>query len=176
MPAPITLAALSALDQAGFVAAVGHCFERSPWIAEAAWPGRPFAAREELHAAMAAVVDAAGEERQLALIRAHPDLAGRVALAGALTAESAREQAAAGLTALTEQELASFNAQNSAYKARFGFPFIICARENKKEAILAAFPLRLANGRDEEIRTALGEIKKIAWLRLCDCIAETSEA
>lgn len=168
----ITLAELNGRDREGFVAAVGHVFERSPWVAEAAWARRPFGSVADLHAAMVAAVAAAGEGRQLALIRAHPDLAGHVALAGRLTAESAGEQAAAGLTALSAEELARFHAYNAAYKERFGFPFVICARENKKDAILAAFPLRLANGRDDEIRAALGEIARIAWLRLGDCVAE----
>ena len=109
---------------------------------------------------------------QLALIRAHPDLAGRVALAGELTDASAAEQAAAGLTALSAEELARFTGYNAAYKERFGFPFVICARENRKEAILAAFPLRLRNTRDQEIATALGEIAKIARLRLLDAVSE----
>jgi 2-oxo-4-hydroxy-4-carboxy-5-ureidoimidazoline decarboxylase len=169
---PLTIAALNGLDRDAFVAAVGHVFEHSPWIAAAAWERRPFATLHDLHAALCAVVRAAGEERQLALIRAHPDLAGRVALAGELTAESAREQAAAGLTALSAAELERFTTFNEAYKARFGFPFVICARENKRDAILATFPVRLANGRDEEIGTAIGEVEKIAWLRLRDAVAD----
>jgi 2-oxo-4-hydroxy-4-carboxy-5-ureidoimidazoline decarboxylase len=168
---PLTIAQLNGLDREAFVAAVGHVFEHSPWIAAGAWERRPFATPHELHRALCAVVAAAGEERQLALIRAHPDLAGRVALAGELTAESAREQAAAGLTALTAEELGRLTALNEAYKARFGFPFVVCARENKRDAILAAFPLRLANSREDEIRTALAEIEKIAWLRLGDLVA-----
>lgn len=172
MPAQITLAKLNRLDRDSFVAAVGHCFEHSPWIAAEAWALRPFGGLEELHAAMVGVVERAGEERQLALVRAHPDLAGRVALAGELTAASAGEQAAAGLTALSAEELARFTAYNESYKARFGFPFVICARENKKDAILAAFPLRLANEREVELQTALAEVGKIAWLRLRDAVAE----
>jgi 2-oxo-4-hydroxy-4-carboxy-5-ureidoimidazoline decarboxylase len=163
-----TLAALNGLDRDAFVAAVGHAFEHSPWIAAAAWERRPFASLTDLHREMCAVVEQAGEERQIALIRAHPDLAGRVALAGALTAASSREQAAAGLTALSAAELEQFTRYNQAYKERFGFPFVICAREHKKEAILAAFPVRLANNRADEIYTALDEIAKIAWLRLVD--------
>ncbi len=168
---PISLSELNGRDRDAFVAAVGHVFERSPWVAAAAWGRRPFADLPALHAAMVAAVASAGEGRQLALIRAHPDLAGRVALAGALTAESAAEQAAAGLAALSPDELARFTAYNAAYNGRFGFPFVICARENKKDAILAAFPVRLANGRAEEIRAALGEIAQIAWLRLQDSVA-----
>lgn len=165
-----TIAELNALDRDRFVAAVGHVFEHSPWIAAAAWERRPFADLAALHRAMVAVVAAADRAQQVALIRAHPDLAGRVALAGDLTAASAREQAAAGLTELSADELARFSAYNDAYRERFDFPFVICAREHKKVAILAAFPLRLANDRDQEIATALGEIGKIAWLRLQDAV------
>ena len=149
-----------------FVALVGPVFERSPWIAAAVADRRPFASRAALHAALCDTVTRATSEQQLALIRAHPDLVGRVVL----TAESAREQAAAGLTGLTPEDIASFDRYNSAYMARFGFPFVICARKNKKEAILRAFPLRLAHGRDEEVATAIGEIFQIAALRLEDLL------
>lgn len=169
---PPTIAELNRFDRDAFVGAVGHLFEHSPWIAAAAWERRPFADRAALHEAMVTVVAGAGEERQLALIRAHPDLAGRLAIAGELTAESSREQAGAGLTALSADELARFTAYNQAYRARFGFPFVICARENKKDAILAAFPLRLAHSPEQERTTALDEIATIAWLRLLDAVAE----
>ena len=149
-----------------FIAAVGPVFERSPWIAAAVVSRRPFASREALHAAMCDTVTTASAEQQLALIRAHPDLVGRAVL----TAESAREQAAAGLTGLTAEDIAAFDRYNSAYMARFGFPFVICARKNKKEAILRAFPVRLTHDRDQEIATALGEIFQIAGLRLADLL------
>ena len=106
------------------------------------------------------------------MIRAHPDLVGRLAREGKLTQESTAEQSAAGLNALTAEEAAAFEKHNAAYRDRFGFPFIICARENKKDAILQAFPRRLANTMDEEIATALAEIDKIATLRLRDAIWE----
>lgn len=169
MPMP-ALADLNAAGRDAFVAALGHVFEHSPWVAAAAWERRPFADVAALHAAMVAAVAGAGPERQLALIRAHPDLAGRLALAGQLTAESSREQAAAGLDALSPDELRRFAAYNEAYKERFGFPFVICARENKKAAILAAFPVRLAHAPDDEVATALAEIAKIARLRLDDLV------
>jgi OHCU decarboxylase len=153
------------------VAAVGHVFEHSPWIAAATWDARPFTDLPALHTAMCAVVGAAGSERQLALIRAHPDLAGRLARAGQLGAASTHEQLTAGLDTLNPTEAAEFDAYNSAYRERFGFPFVICARENKKASILAAFPLRLTHTRDDEIAVALAEIAKIAWLRLQDCVA-----
>ncbi|MFV9503684.1 MAG: 2-oxo-4-hydroxy-4-carboxy-5-ureidoimidazoline decarboxylase [Oscillochloridaceae bacterium umkhey_bin13] len=167
----LTLTTLNQLDQDAFVAAIGHVFEHSPWIAAEAWLQRPFADRTALHAAMVAVLDAAEEAPQLALIRAHPDLAGRLAQSGQLTVESAREQAAAGLMTLSAEEQAQLAAYNTAYQAQFGFPFVICARENKKAAIMAAFPRRLANQRASEIATALTEIKQIAWFRLCDVVS-----
>jgi OHCU decarboxylase len=120
---------------------------------------------------MCAVVRQSGEDRQLALIRAHPDLVGRAALAGTLTKESTGEQASAGLNRLTPEEVALFQRQNAAYQEKFGFPFVICARLNKKEAILAGFERRLKNSRAEEMKTALEEIFKIAELRLKDLIA-----
>jgi 2-oxo-4-hydroxy-4-carboxy-5-ureidoimidazoline decarboxylase len=169
---PIQLSMLNQLDREGFVGTVGHVFEHSPWIAAAAWEQRPFATRELLHAAMVGVVTAAPEAEQIELIRAHPDLAGRMALAGELGAESTREQAAAELTTLSADELDRFTSYNQAYRERFGFPFVICARDNKKEAILKAFPIRLNHNRDEEIRTALNEISRIAWLRLCDAVTD----
>ena len=110
-------------------------------------------------------------ERKLALIRAHPDLAGRAAIAGELTAASTREQASAGLDRLSPEEYRRFHALNDAYRARFGFPFIIAVRENTRESILQSFEARLGNERDAEVRTALEEIGKIVRLRLADAVA-----
>jgi len=107
-------------------------------------------------------------DKQLALIRAHPDLVGRAALAGTLTAASNQEQASAGLNQLTPEEIATFQEYNAAYQNKFGFPFVICARLNRKEAILAGFERRLPQARDQEIATALAEIYKIAGFRLAD--------
>jgi OHCU decarboxylase len=149
---------------------VGPVFEHSPWIAEETWPKRPFGDLERLHEALSDTVRKAGEERQLALIRAHPDLVGRAALAGTLTAASTSEQANAGLDKLSAEEIAAFQKHNAAYREKFGFPFVICARLNKKEAILKAFPLRLEHSHAEEIKTALEEIGKIAYLRLRDIV------
>ena len=164
----VSLQSLNTADKAAFTAALGHLFEHSPWVAEETWPKRPFASAEALHAALCTTMRAAPRERQLALIRAHPDLAGRLAQQRQLTADSTREQASAGLDRLTDAELAEFTRQNDAYQARFGFPFIICARLNAKDAILAAMRTRLGNAPDAEFTTALGEIEKIAWLRLQD--------
>lgn len=167
---PISLATVNELSRDEFVRVVGPVFEQSPWIAEATWARRPFATLERLHHTLCEAVEESGRERQLALIRAHPDLVGRAALEGKLTRESAGEQASAGLKDLSPEEIERFQEQNAAYKNRFGFPFVICARLNKKEAILAGFERRLRNSPEQEIKTALEEIFKIAELRLQDSI------
>jgi OHCU decarboxylase len=166
----LTLTQINAADHDTFVALLGWVFEGSPWIAAGAWPDRPFADRAALHRALCAVMWAAPPARQIALIAAHPDLVGRAALAGTLTPESTREQAAAGLDHLTPGEQATFAQLNARYREMFGFPFVICARENKKESILAGFATRLGHSRAEEITTALTEIAKIAWLRLGEVV------
>lgn len=165
-----TLTELNAADRATFTAALGHLFEHSPWVAEETWPQRPFGAAVQLHTALCATMRGATQERQLALIRAHPDLAGRLAQQNRLTAESTREQASAGLNQLTAEELAEFQRHNAAYLSRFGFPFIICARLNNKSAILTAMQARVASTPEQEFQTALGEIEKIAQLRLNDLL------
>jgi 2-oxo-4-hydroxy-4-carboxy-5-ureidoimidazoline decarboxylase len=167
---PATLAALNQADRATFVSALGHLFEHSPWVADETWPQRPFSDAKQLHAALCATMRSASAERQLALIRAHPDLAGRLAQQRQLTAESTREQASAGLDQLSEAELANFQRLNTDYRTRFGFPFIICARLNAREAILAAMQARIENSPEAEHAAALAEIEKIAWLRLQDVL------
>jgi OHCU decarboxylase len=166
----MTLGQLNSLDRAEFVLVVGPVFEHSPWVADAAWPSRPFADVEQLHRVMIGVVARADDAKQVALIRAHPDLVGRAALAGTLTAESNHEQASAGLGQLSAEEIALFQKNNEAYRNKFNFPFVICARLNKKEAILKGFEVRLQNSREQEIAAALAEIGKIARLRLDDLI------
>jgi 2-oxo-4-hydroxy-4-carboxy-5-ureidoimidazoline decarboxylase len=167
-----SIAALNAADRATFVAAVGFAFEASPWIAAAAWERRPFAGRDALYAALVDVLARAPHQRKLALIAAHPDLAGRVAREGRLTPASRDEQAAAGLDRLTPEEIARFDAANATYRARFGFPFVICAREHDSRSILAALERRARNEHEAEIATALAEIAKIARLRLEDAVRE----
>ncbi|MGI9252572.1 MAG: 2-oxo-4-hydroxy-4-carboxy-5-ureidoimidazoline decarboxylase [Thermomicrobiales bacterium] len=171
---PMTIDDVNALTLPAFVERFGGVFEHSPGIANAAWQTRPWADLPALHAAMCAVIRDASPEAQLALIRAHPDLVGRAALAGTLTRESTAEQRAAGLDRgiLTESEVARFSEANAAYQERFGFPFVICARENRKEAILAGFTRRLSNAPDAEIATAIGEIERIAWYRLTDLVSD----
>ena len=167
-----TITKLNAMDGGVFVAAIGATYEHSPWIAQRAFAQKPFASIDALANAMSGVVQGATREEQLALIRAHPDLVGRLAKGGKLTRESTAEQTAAGLASLTHEEVVAFEQYNAAYRDRFGFPFIICARENRKDAILAAFPKRLANSPDQELATALAEIGKIAALRLADVLWE----
>jgi 2-oxo-4-hydroxy-4-carboxy-5-ureidoimidazoline decarboxylase len=140
-------------------------FEHSPWVEERA-DERPSSG--DRHSDLMAVVHDAAPEEQLALIRAHPELAGKAAVA--LTEASAAEQASAGLDRLTQAEFDRFHALNAAYREKFGFPFIICVRLTHKAGILAAMERRLANDRDTEIATALGEIGKIVRLRLEDMI------
>ena len=166
-----TVLALNELSRENFRRVIGPVFEQSPWIAELTWPKRPFASAVALHRALCETVLASDQPRKLALIRAHPDLAGNAARAGTLTPESAREQASGGLDHLNLEEAALFDQYNRQYRERFGFPFVICARRNKKEAMLAGFERRLKHSPAQEIETALAEIFTIAELRLHDLIA-----
>jgi 2-oxo-4-hydroxy-4-carboxy-5-ureidoimidazoline decarboxylase len=167
-----TIAGLNTLARDEFVRLVGPVFEHSPWIAETAWLKKPFASLEQLHRTLCEVIQNADMKKQLALIRAHPDLVGRAALTETLTRESRNEQVSAGLSKLSPEEISLFQTQNAAYRTKFGFPFVICARLNKKEAILAGFERRLKNSQAQEIQAALGEIFKIAELRLHDLISD----
>ena len=162
---------INALDRPAFTARFGAVFEHSPWVADAAWEHRPFPDRAALHAAMCAVVRAADTARQLDLIRAHPDLVGRAAREGRLAAASASEQSGAGLDQLTREEIAWFEQHNAAYRERFGFPFIICVRANRRQAIRAGFETRLQHTPAQEHAAALAEIEKIAAFRLADLVA-----
>jgi OHCU decarboxylase len=172
MSARVSLAKLNQADEPTFVAICGPFFEHSPWIAARTFATRPFASRDELHRRLVCTVAEATPDEQLALIAAHPDLVGRLAREGGLTRASASEQAAAGLDAVSPEEAGLFDQYNRVYRDRFGFPFVICARENKKAAILAAFPVRLQHTREQEIATALAEIARIARLRLLDALDE----
>ena len=170
---PTTLDRLNAATQAEFAALLRGTYEHSPWIAERAWARRPFASLAALKHALVGVVREAGEAAQLALIRAHPELAGRALAAGTLTAESTSEQGRAGLNACTPQELARLRQLNAAYLERFGFPFILAVRGPRgtgldRRQIIAAFERRLDNPRDVEFAEALRNIHRIAEIRLDD--------
>jgi 2-oxo-4-hydroxy-4-carboxy-5-ureidoimidazoline decarboxylase len=160
------VADLNALGEAEFARVLGAVFERSPWVARAAWSRRPFAGLDELHAAMVAAVRATAPARRMALVRAHPELAGGPAAPGRLTAESSREQAGAGLGHLPPAEREALAQLNRSYRERFGFPLVIFVAEQSPASILAAGRQRLARSPEQELETALGEIAKIARARL----------
>ena len=167
----ITLQQINDLDQRSFVTELGALFEGTPWIVEEAWHARPFSSPDDLFQTLCAVMYSAPFEKQVKLIQAHPDLVGRAALAGTLTPASTSEQASAGLDRLSQDEIDTFTRNNQSYRNRFGFPFVICARLNKKEAILNGFRARISHLREEEIKAALDEIFKIAEYRLKDVVA-----
>ena len=164
--AKVALTELNTADDAAFLAAMGDVYEQAPWVAQAVSKQRPFPTIAALHTAMMAAVRAAPPDQQLALINGHPDLAGKAARAGALTADSTAEQASAGLDRLSEPEFARFHRLNGAYREKFGIPFIICARRHGKESILQQFERRSQNGKAAETKAALDEIFRIAALRL----------
>jgi 2-oxo-4-hydroxy-4-carboxy-5-ureidoimidazoline decarboxylase len=172
----LTLGDLDAMDEDAFAAALGGVFEHSPWVARDAYARRPFASVDALAGALAAAMRAAARERQLALIRAHPELAGREARAGELTRESAGEQARAGLDRLSAGEVRALAELNRAYRERFGFPLVVCVHEHTKDSILAWGRERLGHTTDEEVAIALGEVAKIAELRLRDLVAAEGAA
>jgi len=154
------------MEPAVFVAALGGVFEHSPWVAEAVVDRRPFASVDALHAAMAAAVDAAPAEGQLALIRAHPELAGKAAIRGELTAASTSEQAGAGLAACTPAQYARLTELNARYNARFGFPFILAVKGYDRAGVIAAFERRVERSTEEERAENLRQIARIARFRL----------
>ena len=161
------LARLNAMPQAEFRAALGEVFEHSPWVAERAWSRRPFASVDALHAAMVAAVRAAAPEEQLALVRAHPELAGREAADGTLTAGSTSEQGRLGFTALTRAELARVARANVAYRVKFGFPCIVALRLHAtRESVIAEMERRAGNDRAAELAAALDQIGHITRGRL----------
>ena len=161
-----SLEALNTMDRDAFVRALGHIFEHAPWVAERAHTGRPFDTVADLHRAMVEAVAAAAEGEQLDLIGGHPELGGKVARSGSMTAASRREQGSLGLDRLSDEEYKRFHALNKAYRQRFGVPFIICVRRHTRDSILEACERRLGNGAETERATALTEIGHITRLRL----------
>ena len=162
---PIGNRNLSSLDD--FVARYGGIYEHSPWVAEKSFAAAQGVADvDELARILAHCVDQADQEKKLALIRAHPDLAGRAAMRGELTRESSAEQASAGIDQCTKEEYARFQELNEKYKEKFGFPFVMAVKGSNRQEILAAFAVRLNNDAKTEFETAIAEIHKIAWIRL----------
>ena len=166
MSTTLTIDAVNAFDAAVFTARFGDVAEASPWVAEVAFASRPFHDRKALVEAFAGVVRTASREGQLALLRAHPDLAGRAAVAGDIAEESRREQSGAGLDRLTAEEFARFHDLNARYRERFGFPFIFAVKGATKQAILAAFEARIDNDADTERATALANVERILRFRI----------
>lgn len=164
----ISMRGVNDLHENEFVDTFGSIFEHSPWVAAGAWREKPFDGFAELHGAFVKAVHEAPSERRLALIRAHPDLAGKAAISGKITPESRREQSSAGLDDLTPEQYEAFTRTNREYREKFGFPLVIAVRGHTKETILAEAAARLKRSRPEEVETALAEISKIALLRLRD--------
>ena len=148
-------------DREAFVETYGPLFEHSPWVAESAYERGPYASREALYEGLVAAMYAAPEPQQVALVRAHPELAGKVA-----TVDSGREQSSAGLDRLERGEYDTLVSANAAYREKFGFPFVICVRDHDKASILEAAQARVRNDPATELRTALAEIARIAHHRL----------
>jgi len=166
----MTLDQLNALPQDRFTAALAGIFEHSAWVPERAWACRPFKDVDALHAAMCAVVAKASGDEQMALIRAHPQLAGKAAIRGELTAASASEQSGAGLDQCSVEEFARITVLNDGYRQKFGFPFILAVRGHGRTSILANMASRLDNSDEAEVAEALGQIGRIAAFRLADMI------
>lgn len=162
----VPLQKLNASDKAGFVAALGDVYEHAPWVAEAVYEQRPFATLNALHEAMTAAVRAASADQRLALIKGHPDLAGKAARTGTMTADSKAEQASAGLDRLSESEFKEFHRLNNAYREKFKYPFIVCVRRHSKDSILREFARRLQHNAAAETKSALAEVFRIGALRL----------
>jgi 2-oxo-4-hydroxy-4-carboxy-5-ureidoimidazoline decarboxylase len=157
---------LNACPESDFVAALANIFEYSPWVAEQASSARPFIGVNALFAAMKTAVEGAPEKLRLALIKAHPDLADKTSRAKGLTAESSAEQNSVGLDRLSDAEYEAFERVNNAYRAKFGFPYIVCVRRHTKDSILADFERRLPNDAAAETTASIAEICRIAALRL----------
>lgn len=168
----IELHALNTMSASEFVAALANVFEHSPWVPERIAASRPYKSSLQLHQAMCAAVASATVDEQLALIRAHPELAGRAAIRGELTSESTREQAGAGLAACSPQEFAKLQSLNSAYAAKFGFPFVLAVKGHTRRSVIAALEQRSGNSIEHECEVALREIGRIAAFRLAELVDE----
>ena len=170
-----SLAAINRMDASAFAAVLGGVYEHSAWIAERAFALRPpagFPSRAALHAALVATMHAATEDERIGLLRAHPELAGKEAASGTLTADSTREQAVAGLVALRAGDADRLRALNRRYREKFGFPFIIAVRTNTQAAIFGALEARLHNTRAMELHNALAQVGEIARWRLTDLVGD----
>lgn len=168
---PLTLAAVNRMDEDAFVASFGDIAEHSPWVAKVAERARPYLDRTAMVAAFVEAVGEAEQEAQLALLREHPDLAGRAAIAGELAPESRNEQTGAGLDRMTAEEYDRFSRLNATYRDRHGIPFILAVKGATKDQVLAAFEARLDNPADIEFATALTQVQRIIRFRLEDRVS-----
>jgi len=160
-------------DKPAFVGRFGAVFEHSPWVAERAWPRGPFRSADSLHQAMLRVVSEASRDEQLALVRAHPELAGKEAVEGALTAESSGEQGRLGFTALSREEFRRMAAINRSYREKFGFPCIVALRLHAaRSSVMAEMERRLGNNAETELAAALEQIGHITRGRLAKLLGE----
>lgn len=166
MTTTLTLPTVNKMDRAAFARVLGDIFEHSSWVAEKAWNARPFESVAQLHEAMAAVVKKAPRDKQLALLRAHPDLAGKEAQAGTMTDSSKSEQSTVGLNALNKEEMARITRLNGEYRQKHGFPFIIAVRNYTKQGIFFEVEQRLGNDTETEVVNDLQQVYAIARLRL----------
>ena len=165
-----TLEEVNRMDYPEFISVFGSVVENGPLAAATCWSSRPFSTPEELYQAFNVFMQSLTPQAKAGLVRCHPDLAGKLAKEGSLSRESESEQRAAGLLGMTESERKELAAVNSSYSAKFGFPFVVCARENKKEAIMTGIKSRLENSGSVELEKALGEISKIVYHRLVDIV------
>ena len=172
MPGSMTLAEVNALSDEAFVSAFGGVYEHSPWVAHMALASRPYATIADMLVAFARAVREAGAQRQLALVRAHPELGHRLGIDPKLSAESESEQGGAGLDRLSPEDYARLSGLNAAYRGKFGMPFVICVRQATKDVIMQSITQRLESTPDEELRVALSQIDAIAALRLTDRIRQ----
>jgi 2-oxo-4-hydroxy-4-carboxy-5-ureidoimidazoline decarboxylase len=170
MTGKLSLATVNGFSETDFSTRFGGMFEHAPWVAGQVVGLRPFGSVTEMHRAMVGAIRGADRGVQLALINGHPDLAGRAALAGDMTAHSVDEQASAGLSALTPEEMADFNRLNGAYRGKFGFTFIMAVRNAGKRRILDAFARRIEHAPDKEFDLALSEVSRIGWMRLLEMV------
>lgn len=169
-PMHYSLEQLNSMPRDAFEAALSGIFEHSPWVAEQAADARPFESVDALYTKMRDLVANSGDARQLALINAHPELAGKAAVRGELTAESTREQSGAGLALCTQEEFDKLQRLNAQYREKFGFPFILAVRGYDRAGIIANFEARVNNSREDELRTSLEQIYRIARFRVDDLV------
>ena len=167
---PMKLRELNEFDQGGFTFALADIFEHSPWIPSETWIKKPFSSVDDLHEKLCETLATASSELKIKLIRAHPDLAGKLAMSGELTEFSSNEQQSAQLDKLTEEQFNRITELNNRYRETFGFPFIICVKEHTQASIFKHFEDRIRNDSDSELEAALFQIGRIAWHRLNDLI------